>query len=81
MIEPASLLGLAFQLATGTTEAEWRSAISRAYYAAYLHFREFPLAENRLGRHRSGRDDISFQQVVAESAPGVSDDLRQLRSA
>jgi uncharacterized protein (UPF0332 family) len=28
-------LTLAFQLAAGTTEAEWRSAVSRAYYAAF----------------------------------------------
>jgi uncharacterized protein (UPF0332 family) len=28
-------LSLAQSLATGTTEAEWRSAVSRAYYAAF----------------------------------------------
>jgi uncharacterized protein (UPF0332 family) len=28
-------LPLATQLAGGTTEAEWRSAVSRAYYAAF----------------------------------------------
>jgi len=33
-------LALADQLASGGTEAEWRSAISRAYYAAFHVARE-----------------------------------------
>jgi uncharacterized protein (UPF0332 family) len=31
---------LAAQLAAGTTEAEWRTSVSRAYYAAFHHARE-----------------------------------------
>lgn len=34
-------LAVANALATGPTEAEWRSAISRAYYAAFHTAREF----------------------------------------
>jgi uncharacterized protein (UPF0332 family) len=33
-------LPLATRLATGTTEAEWRTSVSRAYYAAFHHARE-----------------------------------------
>jgi uncharacterized protein (UPF0332 family) len=33
-------LPLATQLAAGTTEAEWRTSVSRAYYAAFHHARE-----------------------------------------
>jgi uncharacterized protein (UPF0332 family) len=35
MMEPRGFLVLAEALSQGTTEAEWRSAISRAYYAAF----------------------------------------------
>jgi hypothetical protein len=32
------------RLAMGTTEGDWRSAMSRGYYAAFHFFREFLLA-------------------------------------
>src|SRR5207248_4773764 len=32
------------RLALGTTEGDWRSAISRAYYAIFHYFREFLLS-------------------------------------
>ena len=35
MITGEDFLALAEVWVTGTTEAEWRSAVSRAYYAAY----------------------------------------------
>jgi uncharacterized protein (UPF0332 family) len=47
-MDPRDFLVLAQQLAVGTTESAWRSAVSRAYYAAFhvarqlmldLHFR------------------------------------------
>jgi uncharacterized protein (UPF0332 family) len=34
-MNPRDFLTLAYGLAAGTTEAEWRSAVSRAYYAAF----------------------------------------------
>jgi uncharacterized protein (UPF0332 family) len=33
------------RLARGTTEGDWRSAVSRAYYAVFHFFRDFFLAE------------------------------------
>lgn len=35
MIDGRKFLDLAQQLAVGTTEAEWRTAVSRAYYGAF----------------------------------------------
>src|SRR5881409_1006708 len=35
MISPQEYLMLAHRLTAGATEAEWRSAISRSYYAAF----------------------------------------------
>jgi hypothetical protein len=40
MIRPDDFLALAVALAQGSKEAEWRTAISRAYYAAFLASRE-----------------------------------------
>ena len=34
-VAPADILAIASSLAQGVTEGEWRSAISRAYYAAF----------------------------------------------
>ena len=41
MIRGEEFLGLAENYATGPTEADWRSAVSRAYYAAFHVAREF----------------------------------------
>jgi uncharacterized protein (UPF0332 family) len=40
MIQPDDFLALVDVLAQGGTEAEWRTAVSRAYYAAFLATRE-----------------------------------------
>jgi uncharacterized protein (UPF0332 family) len=40
MISAADLLALADMLLSGTTEAEWRSAISRAYFAVFHQARQ-----------------------------------------
>lgn len=41
MTTPPELLALARKLRQGSTEAEWRAAASRAYYAIYHHARAF----------------------------------------
>ncbi len=41
MIDGTEFLRLAEHYATGTTEADWRSAVSRAYYAAFHVARAF----------------------------------------
>jgi uncharacterized protein (UPF0332 family) len=44
MIGPDDFLNLADDLVQGSSEAEWRTAISRSYYAAFLAAREFFIA-------------------------------------
>lgn len=41
MIRSTELLDLASTLANGTSEVQWRAAISRAYYAAFHQARDF----------------------------------------
>ncbi len=41
MIDSRELLLLSERLARGTCEADWRAAVSRAYYSAFHHAREF----------------------------------------
>jgi uncharacterized protein (UPF0332 family) len=38
-------LDTADRLAAGATEGDWRSAVSRGYYAVFHHFREFLLGQ------------------------------------
>ena len=70
-------LPLAKQLATGSTEAEWRSAISRAYYAAFHVARELlqdlgftvPRAERAhvyLSRRLSNSGDAQVQRAGSD---------------
>src|SRR4051794_2044477 len=44
MIRPSDFLDLADALARGVLEAEWRTAVSRAYYGAFHEARELLLA-------------------------------------
>jgi uncharacterized protein (UPF0332 family) len=39
-MKPGEFLDCATRLAQGAAESDWRSAISRAYYAVFHHFRE-----------------------------------------
>jgi hypothetical protein len=73
-----TMLGTEFQdtaerLARGTTEADWRSAMSRGYYAAFHFFREF-LASQGIGLGKAasahatlymGLLNCGFPQVAA----------------
>src|SRR5437868_13485604 len=46
-------------LSNGTRESDWRSAVSRAYYAVFHHFREFFLLHG-LNLGRSGQAHFSL---------------------
>jgi uncharacterized protein (UPF0332 family) len=45
-MDPRDFLTVADQLATGTLEAEWRSAVSRAYYSAFHVGRQVLIQSN-----------------------------------
>lgn len=56
---PSEFLDCAARFSLGTTEGDWRSAISRAYYAAFHHFREFFLSHG-LNLGRSGQSHFNL---------------------
>jgi hypothetical protein len=73
------------RLAQGTTEGDWRSAVSRAYYGVFHHFREFFLA-NGLDLGRGGQAHFNLYAGlqncgIAAVAPlgNQVDDLRDSR--
>jgi uncharacterized protein (UPF0332 family) len=85
-MNPRDLLDVADELATGPNEAAWRSAISRAYYAAFHVARQLleqcgfspPRADQAdaylwLRLHNSGHADVT-------DAGGELNDLRQTRN-
>lgn len=47
------------RLARGSTEGDWRSAISRSYYAVFHHFRSFLLSQG-LDLGRSGQSHFNL---------------------
>ncbi len=78
-MSPIDFLAVAEELARGTTEAHWRSATSRAYYAAFHHCRLF--AEERVGL--TGLGTAEDHGVVARAVDQIDHDaadrLRGLR--
>ncbi|MDZ7728593.1 MAG: hypothetical protein U5Q44_10605 [Dehalococcoidia bacterium] len=54
MVEPGEFIAVAERLAIDPSEAGQRSAISRAYYGAFLHLREAALDRGDLEPSRSG---------------------------
>jgi uncharacterized protein (UPF0332 family) len=73
------------RLSRGTTEGDWRSAISRSYYAVFHYFREFLLSQRvdigRGGQSHfnlySGLQNCGFPAVA--TIAGRIDDLRAQR--
>ena len=58
-------LDTANRLVRGRTEGDWRSAVSRAYYAVFHYFRGFLLAHGvNLGR--AGNESFQSLRGVAE---------------
>lgn len=75
-------MAVAVQLAVGGTEGEWRSAISRAYYAAFDVARELledlrfsvPRADRGhiyLSRRLANRGDAPTQRMTKAIRPAV----------
>ncbi len=65
MFDPRRYLSLAEHvLAASEDEAAWRSALSRAYYAAFLVAREYVDGRGIKGRARSGRRLGSHERVI-----------------
>jgi uncharacterized protein (UPF0332 family) len=84
-MNPSEFLDSAARFSLGTTEGDWRSAISRAYYAVFHHFREFFLSHG-LNLGRSGQSHFNLYAGllhcgIGGAAPFGSeiDTLRQRR--
>jgi hypothetical protein len=58
-MQPGEFYDTAERLARGVTEGDWRSAISRSYYAVFHFFREF-LASGGLDVGRGGQSHFSL---------------------
>lgn len=69
-VKPSDFLTLARQLSNGETEAEWRSAVSRAYYSAYHQLLEFPEKFDMLGEPGQGSHDQLFKTLRAAKCRG-----------
>ena len=80
MVTPQDLLDLAERLATAPSEAELRASISRAYYAAFHHCREF--VDARVGLPHTGTADDHREVISAlwQLDPQASQRLRTLRA-
>ena len=79
---PADFLSLAFTLRNGD-EASRRSAVSRAYYASFLHARERLTSTGRIVATRTGRDHqrvIGAIRLVDSASGNMLDRLRRLRT-
>ena len=77
---------LATRLAAGTTEADWRTAVSRAYYAAF-HIARRSFADSEFTVHRADRAhqylvfrlSNSGESIVEQTGRDL-DTLRRLRN-
>ena len=75
MITPPELLALARKLRQGLTEAEWRAAASRAYYAIYHHARAFHDSLPEQGQpapRGAGGDHVDLSHRLKNPAPSVN---------
>lgn len=79
MIEPAALLAYAEELASDTREVAQRTAVSRAYYAAFLHLRQSALESGALPGQRSAADHHRLQRMLNRSRAADASRLRWLR--
>ena len=74
------------RLARGSTEADWRSAVSRSYYAVFHYFRELFLAHGvDLGRSGVSHSNLYIGLLNSGLPPVVAfarrvDDLRTERT-
>jgi uncharacterized protein (UPF0332 family) len=75
-------LALAEQLANDPVgdEAKYRSALSRAYYALFLHARESLIARGVMAASFSGTDHGLVIQTLRALSQGNADQLGKLRN-
>jgi hypothetical protein len=60
-VSPSDIYGLAKSLASNHDEASKRSAVSRAYYATYLHSRDF------IQNHQPVYTDVGSHKAVTDA--------------
>jgi uncharacterized protein (UPF0332 family) len=79
-LNAGEFLQTAHWLASGRLEADWRSATSRAYYAAFHHLRD--IAEERVGLPSFGtaEDHADLAGAIRELDAGVARSLLSLRA-
>jgi hypothetical protein len=68
---------VAKKLASGNTEGEYRSAISRLYYAVLHHFREF-LEAHEINLGLPDEADGNLKRILANSGPGLVEIAKQV---
>lgn len=84
-ISTSDLLHFATTLSNGTSECEWRSAASRAYYSAYhkvLGVADscLPPSPYAIGEHERLTDRLKQQGVKGKSLAYVLIDLKRVRT-
>lgn len=72
-------LSLANQLAAGASAAEWRTAVSRTYYAAFHVARDFFTALRFVVPHEDKAHAYLYHRLNNCGAPVVQNEARQLR--
>lgn len=76
-IQKEDLLALAGELSNGPTEAHWRSAVSRAYYATYHGTKDWYATLTMPGSNagQNGGVHQQFINALKNPAPGIAADL------
>jgi len=78
--DPNEFLILAARLSQATAQAELRSAVSRAYYAAFLHAREVLGASGEVVPTGTGRDHGLVLRALRARGGGTANLLGRLRA-
>ncbi|MDZ7728595.1 MAG: hypothetical protein U5Q44_10615 [Dehalococcoidia bacterium] len=68
MIEPGALLAYARELSADEREVAQRTAVSRAYYAAFLQLRQSALDASSLPGQRTAADHYRLQRLLKDVA-------------
>lgn len=83
-MEASDFLNLAIRLSGGSSEAEWRSAVSRAYYGAFHLAREFVVnCRVMLPKTADAHDKLQWclSHAGDESLDAIAGKLNSLRSS
>jgi uncharacterized protein (UPF0332 family) len=79
VIEPRDLLTLATELSNRSDEAALRAAVSRAYYAAFLHCQAVVAGHHGVRLTATGRDHALVADAVFRLDETASQTLERLR--